>query len=83
MIYVLSKESFNKKLIPKLNSFNKKILIFARCPYPNFITKGQSKKEVNDQLTWYTTFFSENYNEGGLNTVYGFASLSEGRLREL
>lgn len=43
-------------------------------------TKKQNKQE---SLTWFTTFFSENYNEGGLNTVFGFASLSEGRMREI
>lgn len=80
-LYVLSKDSFLRDKIPSLQEFQGKFLIFARAAYPNY--SGKKKKSNQELLSWHTTFFSEKYNEGGLNTVFGFSSLSEGVLKEV
>jgi len=51
-------------------------LVLARTAYPY----SSAKKAKTEPLSWHTTYFSENYNEGGLHSVFGFSSMTEGRI---
>ena len=67
-----------------MRELKNKVLILCKASYPVYLNdKEESKRHNQEPLSWLTTFFSEEYNEGGLKTIFGFSSLYEGRLKDI